>query len=433
MPDQARKDLLASGDLLSIAQASKLTPYSAEYLGLLARKGKFPAIKIANNWVTTGDAVGKYVSKQQERRLANVAKRKRSGKKTQARRSLRLLATALAVGVWVGVIPVLALAAEISYTADTTVALTSPAVNLTIKSGSEATSVVINIGSITASLPVSTVFTVVSASRGLAVAKSSPNTDVDISCDSGVATATVTTSATTIDAVTFTPTATQCVQHSSGGGGGGSAPPTPTPGPVPPSVNSPHPPGSVVRAPDGTVWFVTTDYTGRPFTSAGAFLSYGFLSFDQVVEPYPVDYNLPVGPFVPPMNGRIICSDRDDSYAKKGTCYLITEGKRAAFTSANVFKGLGFSFSRAQSGDVSFMEAANNISSATSAHRPGVLINNGGTIQLIGPSSLLGIPSTDVFYSWGFNFADVVPANAADRAIPQAAVLSPRVPGQLNP
>lgn len=332
------------------------------------------------------------------------------------------------------VVPNLALAAYLNYAADATLALTSPAVNLTIQSGSEADSVVVNIGSLTATLPVSTTFTVVSASRGLDVTTGSSNTDVDVSCNSGVATAVVTTSSGTPDTATFTPTASQCTNSSSGsGGGGGGSSPNPAPGPVPPSVNSPHPPGSVVKGTDGTVWFVTIDFQGRPFTSAGAFLSYGFLSFAQVVDAWPADYNLPVAPFVPPMNGKIICSDRDDSYARKGTCYLITEGKRAAFTSAKVFAGLGFSFSRATSGDVSFMTSATNIDNSTSAHRPGVLVNNSGTIQLMSPGSLVGIPSTDVFYSWGFNFADVVPANAADRAISQAGIMSSRVPGQLNP
>jgi hypothetical protein len=65
MIDQARA-LLASGDLLSIAQASKQTPYSAEYLSFLARKGKLPAIKIARNWLTTREAVLSYVAKQRQ-------------------------------------------------------------------------------------------------------------------------------------------------------------------------------------------------------------------------------------------------------------------------------------------------------------------------------------------------------------------------------
>lgn len=66
--------MLASGDLLSIAQASKRTSYSPEYLSYLARKGKLAAIKIARNWVTTERAVTDYVITQQERHQAILAK-----------------------------------------------------------------------------------------------------------------------------------------------------------------------------------------------------------------------------------------------------------------------------------------------------------------------------------------------------------------------
>ena len=74
MTDQARRELLASGDLLSIAQASKRTSYSAEYLSYLARKEKLAAVKIARNWVTTASAVAEYVSKQQNRHQAIIAR-----------------------------------------------------------------------------------------------------------------------------------------------------------------------------------------------------------------------------------------------------------------------------------------------------------------------------------------------------------------------
>lgn len=72
MPEQAKKAFLRSRDLLSIAEASKLTPYSAEYLSLLARKGSLPAIKIAHNWLTTAVEVAKYVSKQQNRHQSMI-------------------------------------------------------------------------------------------------------------------------------------------------------------------------------------------------------------------------------------------------------------------------------------------------------------------------------------------------------------------------
>ncbi len=63
-----REQLLAVSDkLVSISQAAKLTPYSAGYLSLLARKGKLIAVKLNRDWVTTPQAVLEYVKKQQSK------------------------------------------------------------------------------------------------------------------------------------------------------------------------------------------------------------------------------------------------------------------------------------------------------------------------------------------------------------------------------
>jgi len=56
--------MLASGQLISISFAAKKTPYSAEYLSLLARKGRLKAVKLSRDWLTTEDAVNEYVCKQ---------------------------------------------------------------------------------------------------------------------------------------------------------------------------------------------------------------------------------------------------------------------------------------------------------------------------------------------------------------------------------
>lgn len=189
-----------------------------------------------------------------------------------------------------------------------------------------------------------------------------------------------------------------------------------------------------MKTSDGTIWFITLYNTRRAFTSAGAFKSYGYLSFNQVVDANAVDLTLPQDAFIPPMDGKIVCSDRDDSYAKKGTCYLITGGKRAAFTSGKVFTALGFKFTHTTTGDVSFLATDDNISDASLPHRPGVLVNNKGTIQLVGFNSLLlGIPSMSVLTSWGYTTADIVAANAADKGFTQSGVMAARVAGQLSP
>lgn len=56
--------MTSSGQLISISQAAKLTPYSSGYLSLLARKGRLNAFKVNRDWLTTPTAVLEYVKKQ---------------------------------------------------------------------------------------------------------------------------------------------------------------------------------------------------------------------------------------------------------------------------------------------------------------------------------------------------------------------------------
>ncbi len=52
---------------LSMSEASQFTPYSAEYLSLLARKGKLPAKKIGKTWFTTRASLDEYMHRQMVR------------------------------------------------------------------------------------------------------------------------------------------------------------------------------------------------------------------------------------------------------------------------------------------------------------------------------------------------------------------------------
>jgi len=186
----------------------------------------------------------------------------------------------------------------------------------------------------------------------------------------------------------------------------------------------------------GTVYMIAVENgqtVRRPYTSAGAFLSYGFNSFGNLSRNYS-GFSYPVGSFIPPQDGKIVCSDRG---ADKGTCYIITGGKKAAFTSADVFAKLGYSFNRALYGDVSFLINLANINTSAEAHVPGTLVNKDGTIYLVGPtadaSALFGIPDMATFNSWGYLFADVVLANSFDRVLPLARNVGARTPGALSP
>ena len=196
-----------------------------------------------------------------------------------------------------------------------------------------------------------------------------------------------------------------------------------------------HAAGTNVSSSDGTVWMVTSAGTRRAYTSAGAFLAYGFNSWSQVVPASAEDLALPVDSmgFIPPQDGTVFCATETKGSDVSGECSLVTGGTKAAFTSAAVFTGLGFSFARAQYGDSSFLNKSGNVDNTTSAHRTGVLVNNNGTVQLVGATGLLGVPDLATFNSWGYSFANVVPANAADKAMTQTGVMATRMTGQLSP
>src|SRR3989338_6276425 len=52
--------------LILLSQAAKRTPYSAEYLSLLARKGKIESVKQGNAWFTTKKAIKDYIETIQD-------------------------------------------------------------------------------------------------------------------------------------------------------------------------------------------------------------------------------------------------------------------------------------------------------------------------------------------------------------------------------
>ncbi len=54
-------DALDEPEILTLAEASKITPYSQEYLSLLARKGALGAFKQGRNWVVTRRDLNRYL------------------------------------------------------------------------------------------------------------------------------------------------------------------------------------------------------------------------------------------------------------------------------------------------------------------------------------------------------------------------------------
>jgi hypothetical protein len=186
---------------------------------------------------------------------------------------------------------------------------------------------------------------------------------------------------------------------------------------------------------DGTVYRIQSAHRS-PYTSAGAFLSYGFNNWPAVLSATTGDMSLPLTIytptgsnttatyFIPPRNGSLIND--------LGTIYLITNGYRTGFTNPDAFLGLGYKFVNAASGDTSFMVTLPPIANSNIPHPDGTLIKDNATIYLQKGANRVGIPSMAVFNSWGLKLGEVVPANSLDRLIPQGGTITTRLDDQLN-
>ncbi len=188
---------------------------------------------------------------------------------------------------------------------------------------------------------------------------------------------------------------------------------------------------------NGTVYFLRTTSALAPdfatervaYTSAGAFLSYKFNSWNNVVPATAEDMALPMNEsFIPPRNGSLINDN--------GTVYLITRGTRAGFTTEAVFKGLGYSYANVYPGDTSFMPTAVPINSANQGHFDGTIVNDNGTLYLISDNGNAhlrrGFTSFAIFDGWGFWASDAVKANSFDLQATVQGYVPPRMSNQLN-
>ena len=73
--DFGQVDPPPNGELISLAEAASLTPYSQEYISLLARKGKILAWKKGRNWYTTKRVILDYVARQAKETESELQKK----------------------------------------------------------------------------------------------------------------------------------------------------------------------------------------------------------------------------------------------------------------------------------------------------------------------------------------------------------------------
>lgn len=157
--------------------------------------------------------------------------------------------------------------------------------------------------------------------------------------------------------------------------------------------------------------------TLKPYTSAAVFLSYGFNNWSEVLPISNTEALLKVSGAMPYADGTLV-NDH-------GTVYAISGNTKHGIPSANIFSGLGYSWANVLAGDASFIPDGGLITTANSGHLPGTLVNINGTIYYVGGFTgnvrLYGIPSINVFNSWGFKFKNAVQPNNFDVSLLNSA------------
>jgi hypothetical protein len=224
---------------------------------------------------------------------------------------------------------------------------------------------------------------------------------------------------------------------SGGGGGGGSSPSTPTaPVTSPTSPSLPTPPPSTTSnttgllgsalVNEGNTYFLIAGTAKYGITDPGILASYGY-TFDESTQATPTQAALPITSNLPPNSGALVKT------ASNPTVYLISNGQRFGFASANVFTALGYKFASVlivTTPELDLLGVAAPITNGAQSHLPGANVLLSGTVYYFGTDNMLHpYPSLATYNSWNIpnDFSTVVPANAADQALPIGTVEIARV------
>lgn len=173
----------------------------------------------------------------------------------------------------------------------------------------------------------------------------------------------------------------------------------------------------------GTVYLVSGQQQRRPFRSPEVFFSCGY-QFSEVRLATADDLALPVGPVM------VFCDGSLVKEPNNSLVYLVSNGKKRGFTSADVFKGLGYSFANVvTANNETFADLPSDavIDSVAIQHPAGTIINKDGTLYRVAPGGLEAFDSPDTYFSYGHKFGEEVPAAPADTSLPVVSVVAPRV------
>jgi hypothetical protein len=198
--------------------------------------------------------------------------------------------------------------------------------------------------------------------------------------------------------------------------------PTPASPPTSQSATSSAPAYCLVNR-SGT-YYLTINGIRHGIANPGLLYSYGYGFGDAVVDTAAYQ-GLAAGELLGPGNGVLVKSPSSP------TVYLVSQGARHGFTSAKVFAALGYKFSAVLTIPVAQLGALPDgtiISSQTSRHLPGAKISSNGTVFYLGSAARYPYPSLSVYNSWNLknDFSRIIPANAADLALPIGPTVTPR-------
>ncbi|MBI5530506.1 MAG: hypothetical protein HY918_03320 [Candidatus Doudnabacteria bacterium] len=202
------------------------------------------------------------------------------------------------------------------------------------------------------------------------------------------------------------------------------------------SGDFPYSTGTLVND-QGTIYFINQT-TKIPFTNYQAFVGLGY-SLNNVVNGSLKNYTMAT-------TYAITSATQSHPWGSwleyKGTIYYSHEVGLIGVPSMDVFLQNGGTLKNivaANKADLEVKDSGSNLEVLqpnddrvykntavvlSSAHNPGELIVDNGTIYLITAGGRQGIPSMEVFNSWGYQLANVQQANSADKTLTVTGVLA---------
>ena len=169
---------------------------------------------------------------------------------------------------------------------------------------------------------------------------------------------------------------------------------------------------------DGSTVYLIQNGQRAGFRNANEYASHGY-KFGQTVAANASDKALPEGAIVKALEGTLVLDSADNK-----TVYMVGTGAtKRGFTSSDVFEALGYTFTGLLKINLSDYLSGSPIGDANLAHPDGALVKDGATIWWIRGTQKIGFESMAVYNTYGFSLSKVVPANAADKALPEGAIV----------